>query len=85
VADKTNKTERRLSEHEMMVRKVLLVCADAKLYSLFVRLTATSQQDFSLRTNQPPATSQQYFSLRTNQHQPSATSQTNRLLVAEKN
>jgi hypothetical protein len=26
-------------------------------------------------------TSQQYFSLRTNQHQPSATSQTNRLLV----
>jgi hypothetical protein len=30
--------------------------------------------------NQPPATSQQYFSLRTNQHQLSATSQTNRLL-----
>jgi hypothetical protein len=28
-----------------------------------------------------PATSQQYFSLRTNQHQPSATSQTNRLIV----
>jgi hypothetical protein len=42
-------------------------------------LSATSQQYFSLRTNQPPATSQQYFSLRTNQHQPSATSQTNRL------
>jgi hypothetical protein len=39
----------------------------------------TSQQYFSLRTNQPPETSQQYFSLRTNQHQPSATSQTNRL------
>jgi hypothetical protein len=39
-------------------------------------LSATSQQYFSLRTNQPPATSQQYFSLRTNQHQPSATSQT---------
>jgi hypothetical protein len=37
-------------------------------------LSATSQQYFSLRTNQPPATSQQYFSLRTNQHQPSATS-----------
>jgi hypothetical protein len=35
-------------------------------------LSATSQQYFSLRTNQPPATSQQYFSLRTNQHQPSA-------------
>jgi hypothetical protein len=41
-------------------------------------LSATSQQYFSLRTNQPPATSQQYFSLTTNQHQPSATSQTNR-------
>jgi hypothetical protein len=35
-------------------------------------LSATSQQYFSLRTNQPPAISQQYFSLRTNQHQPSA-------------
>jgi hypothetical protein len=38
-------------------------------------LSATSQEYFSLRTNQPPATSQQYFSLRTNQHQPSATIQ----------
>jgi hypothetical protein len=37
-------------------------------------LSATNQQYFSLRTNQPPASSQQYFSLRTNQHQPSATS-----------
>jgi hypothetical protein len=34
-----------------------------------------------LRPNQPRATSQPYFSLRTNQHQPSATSQTNRLVV----
>jgi hypothetical protein len=34
-------------------------------------LSGTSQQYFSLRTNQPAATSQQYFSLRTNQHQPS--------------
>jgi hypothetical protein len=42
-------------------------------------LSATSQQYFCLRTNQPSATSQQYFSLRINQHQPSATSQTNRL------
>jgi hypothetical protein len=42
-------------------------------------LSATSQQYFSLRTNQPPATSQQYSSLRTNQHQPLATSQPNRL------
>jgi hypothetical protein len=40
-------------------------------------LSATSQQYFSLKTNQPPAISQQYFSLRTNQHQSSATSQTN--------
>jgi hypothetical protein len=46
-------------------------------------LSATSQQYFSLRTNQPPATSQQYFSLRTNQHQPSATSQTNRLKIIQ--
>jgi hypothetical protein len=37
-------------------------------------LSTTSQQYFSLRTNQPPAISQQYFSLGTNQHQPSATS-----------
>jgi hypothetical protein len=45
-------------------------------------LSATSQQYFSLRTNQPPAISQQYFSLRANQHQPSATSQMNRLLAS---
>jgi hypothetical protein len=44
-------------------------------------LSAISQQYFSLTTNHPSATSQQYFSLTTNQHQPSATSQTNRLLV----
>jgi hypothetical protein len=49
--------------------------------SLFVRLM--SHQYFSLRTNQPPATSQQYFSLTANQHQPSATSQTNRLQVPD--
>jgi hypothetical protein len=45
-------------------------------------LSATSQQYFSLRTNQPPATSQQCFSLTTNQHQSSATSQTNRLTIS---
>jgi hypothetical protein len=45
-------------------------------------LSATSQQHFSLRINQPPTTSQQYFSLGTHQHQPSATSQTNRLPVS---
>jgi hypothetical protein len=44
-------------------------------------LSATNQQYFSLRTNQPPATSQQYSSLKTNQHQPSATSQPNRLFL----
>jgi hypothetical protein len=43
-------------------------------------LSATSQQYFSLRTNQPPTIRQQHFSLRTNQHQPSATSQTNMLM-----
>jgi hypothetical protein len=41
-------------------------------------LSATRQQYFSLRINQPPATSQQYSSLRRNQHQPSVTSQPNR-------
>jgi hypothetical protein len=45
-------------------------------------ISATSQQYFSLITNQPPATIQQYFSLRTNQHQPSATSKTNSLPAA---
>jgi hypothetical protein len=48
-------------------------------FSCSLGLSATSQQYFSLRTNQPPATSQQYSSLRRNQHQPSATSQPNRL------
>jgi hypothetical protein len=47
-------------------------------------LSATSQQYFSLRTKQPQATSQQYFSLTANQHQPSATSQTNRLVSPKK-
>jgi hypothetical protein len=54
-------------------------CVKAKLAACSFGLSATSQQYFSLGTNQPPATSQQYFSLRTNQHQPLATSQTNRL------
>jgi hypothetical protein len=53
--------------------------ADIPAQLVRLGLSATSQQYFSLRTNQPPATSQQYFSLRTNQHQPSTTSQTNRL------
>jgi hypothetical protein len=46
-------------------------------------LSATSQYYFSLRTNQPPATSQYYFSLTANQHQPSDTSQTNRLYMSK--
>jgi hypothetical protein len=36
---------------------------------------------FTARSFGLSATSQQYFSLRTNQHQPSTTSQTNMLLV----
>jgi hypothetical protein len=59
---------------------VLYVIENFKFAPCSLGLSATSQQYFSLGTNQPPATSQQYFSLRTNQHQPSATSQTNRLL-----
>jgi hypothetical protein len=47
-------------------------------------LPATSQRYFSLTTNQPPATSQQYSSLRRYQHQPSATSQPNRLIDGQK-
>jgi hypothetical protein len=39
----------------------------SSLLACSLGLSATSQQYFSLRTNQPPATSQQYFSLRTNQ------------------
>jgi hypothetical protein len=54
-------------------------CITYQLAACSFGLSATSQQYFSLRTNQPPAISQQYFSLRTNQHQPTATSQTNRL------
>jgi hypothetical protein len=50
-----------------------------KLTPCSLGLSATSQQYFSLTTDQPPATSQQYFSLGTNQHQPSVTSQKNRL------
>jgi hypothetical protein len=64
---------------------------DIRLYALVVLhfppcslgLSATSQQYFSLTTNQPPATSQQYSSLRTNQHQPSATSPTEQAHLEE--
>jgi hypothetical protein len=69
--------------------RFLTACCD----SLFMRahtnnwacslgLSATSQQYFSLRTNQPTATSQQYYFLRTNQHQPSAASQPNKLIAS---
>jgi hypothetical protein len=66
---------------------ILFYCEEADFLSMLqstacsLGLSATSQQYFSLRTNQPQATSQQYSSLRTNQHQPSATSQPNRLYV----
>jgi hypothetical protein len=46
-------------------------------------LSATSQQYFSLRTNQPPATSQQYFYLRTKQHQTPDTSQEQALICTK--
>jgi hypothetical protein len=49
--------------------------------ALFAWLISHQPAVLSLTTNQPPATSQQYSSLRTNQHQPSATSQPNRLMV----
>jgi hypothetical protein len=52
--------------------------------SLFVWLISHQPAVLSLRTNQSPATSQQYSSLRTNQHQPSATSQPNRVQAATK-
>jgi hypothetical protein len=42
------------------------------LFALFVWLISHQPTVFSLKTNQPLATSQQYFSLRTNQHQPPA-------------
>jgi hypothetical protein len=57
---------------------------DLQIKTCSFGLSPTSQQYFSLTTNQPPATSQQYFSLGTNQHQPSATSQTNRLYHTKK-
>jgi uncharacterized lipoprotein YmbA len=60
---------------------IMLVLSTITTTACSLGLSATNQQYFSLRTNQPPATSQQYFSLRTNQHQPLATSQTNRLQV----
>jgi hypothetical protein len=63
-----------LQKDDFILRRLL----NEQLTACSLGLSATSQQYFSLRTNQPPATSQQYFSLRTNQHQPSATSQTNR-------
>jgi hypothetical protein len=55
-----------------------LICSPCSL-----GLSTTSQQYFSLTTNQPPATSQQYSSLRTNQHQPSARRWYGRILVLQ--
>jgi hypothetical protein len=63
----------------MLLAKSATAPDSTQLTACSLGLSATSQQYFSLRTNQPPATSQQYFSLRTNQHQPSATSEPNRL------
>jgi hypothetical protein len=47
--------------------------------ALFTWLISHQPAVLFSHNNQPPATSQQYSSLRTNQHQPSATSQPNRL------
>jgi hypothetical protein len=58
-----------------MIEKVHLMSA------LFVWLISHQPAVLFSQINQPPETSQQYFSLRTNQHQPSATSQTNRLVI----
>jgi hypothetical protein len=55
------------------VNYLLVVGLWLKMFSPYsFGLSATSQQYFSLTTNQPPATRQHYFSLRTNQHQPPA-------------
>jgi hypothetical protein len=61
-------------------RGSILAYWEKKSSFLAVFAWLTSQQYFSLTTNQPPATSQQYFSLRTNQHQPS---QSNALSVGQ--
>jgi hypothetical protein len=50
----------------------------AKLFSLISRPVRLACQPPASSTFLSEQTSQQYFSLRTNQHQPSATSQTNR-------
>jgi hypothetical protein len=74
--DYVNPTNKACTEVVQTINDVSVSIFSAYLFGL----SATSQQYFSLRTNQPPATSQQYFSLTANQHQPSATSQTNRLV-----
>jgi hypothetical protein len=79
-----NRVRNMLATHSQHTRNIRLVRLAYQPHSQHsscsLGLSATSQQYFSLRTNQPPATSQQYFSLTTNQHQPSATSQTNRVI-----
>jgi hypothetical protein len=64
------------------MRRSLLAPSVPSTVAVFVWLISHNRAVFSLRTNQPSATSQQQFSLRTNQHQPSATSQPNRLSMA---
>jgi hypothetical protein len=72
--------ERELHSTEYYIGLRLAVSHQTKkLTPCSLGLSGTSQQYFSLRTNQPPATNQQYSSLTTKQHQPSATSQPNRL------
>jgi hypothetical protein len=57
-----------------------LHAANWKSGSLFVRLISHQPAVFFFSEQ---TSHQQYFSLRTNQHQPSATSQTNRLWIRE--
>jgi hypothetical protein len=56
-------------------------CQPLRMFISNRQHSANSQQPavFFSQKNQSPAISQQYFPLITNQHQPSATSQTNRL------
>jgi hypothetical protein len=54
----------------MIMNMMVVLKGKLKLAVCSLGLSGTSQQYFSLRTNQPLATSQQYSSLKTNQHQP---------------
>jgi hypothetical protein len=77
------KTANTLSTFKKNKKRDNTECSSIWIPCRSLGLSATSQQYFSLTTNQPSATSQQYSCLRTNQHQPSATSQPNMLSGSE--